>query len=54
MAGEQALASPEVQKQITETGSRIVGGSPEEFAGEIAVENAAYRKIAAERNITAD
>jgi len=53
-AVKQALASPEVQKQITDTGSRIVGGSPEEFAGEIAVENAAYRKIAAERNITAD
>jgi len=53
-AVKQALASPEVQKQITDTGSRIVGGSPEEFAGEIAVENAAYKKIAAERNITSE
>lgn len=53
-AVKQALAAPEVQKQITDTGSRIIGGSPEEFAREIAVENAVYKRIAAERKITAN
>lgn len=53
-AVQHALDAPEVRTRIVETGSKVVGGTPEAFAREIVVENAAYRKIAAERRITAD
>jgi tripartite-type tricarboxylate transporter receptor subunit TctC len=53
-AVKKALAAPEVKKQIEDTGSQVVGNRPEEFAREIAVENAFYKKIAVERHITAD
>lgn len=53
-AAQRALASPEVRRQIEDTGSRVIGNRPEEFAREIAAENALYRKIAAERRIVAD
>jgi len=53
-AVQRALASPEVRRQIEDTGSRVIGNRPEEFAREIATENAVYRKIAIERRISAD
>jgi tripartite-type tricarboxylate transporter receptor subunit TctC len=53
-AAPRALASPEVRRQIEDTGSRVIGNRPEEFAREIAAENALYRKIATERRIVAD
>jgi len=53
-AVRQALATPEVRRQIEETGSSVVGNSPEAFAQEIAAENAVYRKIAVERGISMD
>ena len=53
-AVQRALATPEVRRQIEDTGSRVIGNRPEEFAREIAVENAVYRKIATERRIVAD
>lgn len=53
-AAQRALASPEVRRQIEDTGSRVIGNRPEEFAREIAAENALYRKIATERRIVAD
>ena len=53
-AAQRARASPEVRRQIEDTGSRVIGNRPEEFAREIAAENALYRKIATERRIVAD
>lgn len=50
----RALGSPEVRRQIEDTGSRVIGNRPEEFAREIAAENAVYRKIAIERRISAE
>ena len=40
--------------EFEDTGSRVIGNRPEEFAREIAAENALYRKIATERRIVAD
>ncbi|KAB2899204.1 MAG: tripartite tricarboxylate transporter substrate binding protein BugE [Burkholderiaceae bacterium] len=53
-AVQRALSSPEVRRQIEDTGSRVIGNRPEEFAREIAAENAVYRKIATERRISAE
>lgn len=53
-AAQRALASPEVRRRIEDTGSRVIGNRPEEFAREIAIENEVYRKIATERRISAN
>lgn len=53
-AVQRALANPEVRRQIEDTGSRVIGNRPEEFAREIAAENVVYRKIATERRISAE
>lgn len=50
----RALAAPEVRRQIEDSGSQVRGNRPEEFAQEIAQEHAVYRRIAAERHISAD
>lgn len=53
-AVQKALSAPEVRRQIEDTGSQVIGNRPEEFAQEIALENTVYKKIAAERHISAD
>jgi tripartite-type tricarboxylate transporter receptor subunit TctC len=50
----KALADPAVKMQIEGTGSHIAGGTPEQFARDMAAEHEAYRQIALKYKITAD
>ncbi|MBV8618141.1 MAG: tripartite tricarboxylate transporter substrate binding protein BugE [Curvibacter sp.] len=50
----KALADPGVKKQIEGTGSQVVGGTPEQFARDIAAENAVYKQIATKYRITVE
>ena len=41
----KALEDPAVKKRIEETGSIIIGNSPEQFAEQIRAEFAVYKKV---------
>ena len=50
-AVKTALEDPSARARIEETGSIIIGNSPEEFAQEIKAEYRLYRKVVQERQI---
>jgi tripartite-type tricarboxylate transporter receptor subunit TctC len=50
----KALADPAVRRRIEETGSIVVGNTPEQFAQQIKAEYEVYRKVAKEANLKPD
>jgi tripartite-type tricarboxylate transporter receptor subunit TctC len=53
-AANQALADPEVKDKLARLGIETVGGSPAQFTQMLAADTAKWKKIIAERKITAD
>jgi len=53
-AVKKTLEDPTVQARIEETGSVIVGNSPEEYAQQIKAEYDVYRRVVEERQIKPD
>ena len=51
-AVRKTLDDPTVKKRIEETGSQIVGNTPEQFAAEIAAEFAVYKKVVTLQKLT--
>jgi len=51
-AVKKTLEDPMVKKRIEETGSLIVGNTPEQFAAQIAAEYAVYKKVVALQKLT--
>jgi tripartite-type tricarboxylate transporter receptor subunit TctC len=51
-AVRKTLEDPQVKKRIEETGSLIVGNTPEQFAEQIAAEYAVYKKVVATQKLT--
>jgi tripartite-type tricarboxylate transporter receptor subunit TctC len=50
-AVKKTLDDPTVRARIEETGSLVIGNSPEEFAQQIKAEYEVYKKVVDERNI---
>ena len=50
-AAKQALADPAARKRIEETGSLIVGNTPDEFAAQIKAEFAVYKDVVAKQKL---
>jgi tripartite-type tricarboxylate transporter receptor subunit TctC len=50
-AAKQALADPAVKKRIEETGSLVVGNTPEQFAQQIRAEYEVYKGVVARQNL---
>jgi len=50
-AAKKALEDPGVAKRIADTGSLVIGNTPEQFAQQIAAELAVYRKVVAEQKL---
>ncbi len=53
-AVKKILANPVVQKSIEDTGSVIMGNTPEQFAEQIKAEFAMYRQVVKTQNLTLD
>jgi tripartite-type tricarboxylate transporter receptor subunit TctC len=53
-AARAALADPGVAKRIADTGSLVVGNSPQEFAQQIAAELAVYKRVVVEQKLRID
>ncbi len=53
-AVKATLADPQVKKRIEETGSLIVGNTPDEFAKQIAAEFEVYKKVVALQKLKLD
>ncbi|MBU6271116.1 MAG: tripartite tricarboxylate transporter substrate binding protein BugE [Betaproteobacteria bacterium] len=53
-AARKSLADAGVSKRIADTGSLVIGNSPEDFARQIAAEFEVYRKVVAEQKLTMD
>ncbi|KNZ34329.1 MAG: ABC transporter substrate-binding protein [Methylibium sp. NZG] len=53
-AVRKALEDPSVRKRIEDTGSLIVGNTPEQFAAQIAAEFDVYKKVVAQQNLKID
>ncbi|ART48958.1 tripartite tricarboxylate transporter substrate binding protein BugE [Acidovorax carolinensis] len=51
-AVRKALEDPAVKKRIEETGSLIVGNTPEQFAAQIKAEYAVYKDVVAKQKLT--
>ncbi|HYP84036.1 tripartite tricarboxylate transporter substrate binding protein BugE [Variovorax sp.] len=51
-AARQALADPATRKRIEETGSLIVGNTPDEFAAQIKAEYAVYKQVVAKQKLS--
>jgi tripartite-type tricarboxylate transporter receptor subunit TctC len=51
-AAKKTLEDPGVAKRIADTGSLIVGNTPQQFAQQIAAELGVYRKVVAEQKLT--
>jgi tripartite-type tricarboxylate transporter receptor subunit TctC len=51
-AVRKTLDDPVVKKRIEETGSIVIGNSPEQFAAEIAAEFEVYKKVVAAQKLT--
>lgn len=49
-----ALADPKVRKRIEETGSLIVGNTPEQFAAQTKAEFEVYKKVVEQQKLTMD
>lgn len=54
MAANQALVDPEVKDKLARLGIETVGGTPQQFADMVSADTAKWKKIIAERKITAD
>jgi tripartite-type tricarboxylate transporter receptor subunit TctC len=50
----EALGDPLVRKRIEDTGSIVIGNTPEQFAEQIKAEIGVYRQVVRERNLTLD
>jgi tripartite-type tricarboxylate transporter receptor subunit TctC len=50
----EALGDPLVRKRIEDTGSIVLGNTPEQFAEQIKAEIGVYRQVVRERNLTLD
>jgi tripartite-type tricarboxylate transporter receptor subunit TctC len=53
-AANQALVDPEVKDKLARLGIETVGSTPQQFADMVAADTAKWKKIIAERKITAD
>ena len=53
-AARKSLADAGVSKRIADTGSLVIGNSPEDFARQIAAEFEVYRKVVAQQKLTMD
>jgi tripartite-type tricarboxylate transporter receptor subunit TctC len=51
-AVRKTLEDPQVKKRIEETGSLVVGNTPEQFAEQIAAEYDVYKKVVAKQKLT--
>ncbi|MGN1056736.1 MAG: tripartite tricarboxylate transporter substrate-binding protein, partial [Comamonas sp.] len=51
-AVKKSLQEPAVRKRIEDTGSLIVGNSPDEFAQQIKAEYEVYKKVVVEQKLT--
>ena len=51
-AVKKVLQDPAVRKRIEDTGSLVIGNSPEEFAQQIKAEYDVYRKVVVEQKLT--
>jgi len=50
----QAIADPAVRKRIEDTGSLIVGNTPEQFAAQIKAEYEVYKEVVAKQKLSLD
>ncbi|MNH40949.1 Tripartite tricarboxylate transporter family receptor [compost metagenome] len=53
-ATRKVLQDPAVRKRIEDTGSLVVGNSPDEFAAELKNELAVYKGVVAKQKLTLD
>jgi tripartite-type tricarboxylate transporter receptor subunit TctC len=53
-AMRKVLEDPAVKKRIEETGSLIIGNSPEQFAAQIKAEYEIYKKVVDSANLRLD
>ncbi len=53
-AVRKALEDPAVRKRIEDTGSIVIGNTPEQFAQQMAAELAVYKKVVAEQKLKLD
>ncbi len=53
-AVRKTLEDPAVKKRIEETGSLVIGNTPEQFAAQIADEFAVYKRVVAAQKLTLD
>jgi tripartite-type tricarboxylate transporter receptor subunit TctC len=53
-AARKVLTDPAVRKRIEDTGSLIIGNSPEEFAAQIKAEFEVYRQVVTQQKLTLD
>ena len=51
---KKALEDPAVRKRIEDTGSLVVGNTPEQFAAEIKAELAVYKKVVVDAKLKLD
>ena len=51
-AARQALADPAVKKRIEDTGSLVLGNTPEQFAEQIKAEFEVYKKVVADQKLS--
>ena len=51
-AAKRTLDDPAVAKRIADTGSLVIGNTPQQFAQQIAAEFDVYRKVVAEQKLT--
>ena len=51
-AAKKTLEDPAVAKRIADTGSLVIGNTPQQFAQQIAAEFDVYRKVVAEQKLT--
>jgi tripartite-type tricarboxylate transporter receptor subunit TctC len=50
-AVKSALGDPQVRARIEDTGSTIIGNTPEQFAQQIKVEYETYKRVAEEQKL---
>jgi tripartite-type tricarboxylate transporter receptor subunit TctC len=50
----KALEDPAVRKRIEDTGSIVIGNTPEQFAEQMAAELAVYKKVVVEQKLKLD
>ena len=53
-ATRQVLQDPAVRKRIEDTGSLVVGNTPEQFAAQMKAEYEVYKKVVETQNLRLD